>query len=125
MGLLSLQDGSWPGRYLIPQASPAVGLFFQIVGQPVMSAVPVGTRSGFVVSCCGKPDFRRASGPTPSEQLLRGQSVSPRHRAHGRAGFLAFRHDPRFLLRQPFAPPIGAREHLQPALGIAGFKRRL
>lgn len=50
MGLLSLQDGSSPGRYFIPQASPAVGLFFQIVCQPVMSAVPMGTRSGFVVS---------------------------------------------------------------------------
>ncbi|MES0039824.1 hypothetical protein NKJ74_32325, partial [Mesorhizobium sp. M0046] len=83
-------------------------------GSGLGAAITAGTKQRFR---CRRFRQRLTSGPTPGEQLLRGQSVSPRHRAHGRAGFVAFRHDPRLLLRQPFAPPTGAREHLERRAG--------
>lgn len=42
-------------------------------------------------------------------------------------GLVAFRHDPCLLIRQPFPPPTGTREDLQPTnrLLIPGLKRKL
>jgi hypothetical protein len=60
-------------------------------------------------SCCGDNAYRRATA------------------LHGLADIVALRHDPRLLLRRPFPPPTGTREHLETArrLEIAAFKRKL
>ncbi len=67
---------------------------------------------------------RLASKPTPGEQLLRGQSMTPSHGADRHSRLISLGDDLRLALVAPLPPPAAARENLKPTRRLFIVRRK-